>query len=273
MSNGDATEAKLQLPSEYDFSDGKYECALIEMTLPNTQSLSIPESDVKILWFSDKHFENIIHIGFVESTPTHSNHVFVTESLDLRLASFSHQGGTQLCSMINDIIKQNTKYTGKPPVLKYQRGFVSITVASRNDETEHVAYGLPIFSEELQRALGLDEDYEKMKTFLLDCKADSSYTASKVANLNLNVFFNEIHFNAVKSIVPRNNLIKILRYVPNVPTTPRTVYFRFDPPIWCPVEREKFKEFVVRIKDNDGRDVSFSGGESMFQIGFRRSHG
>ena len=272
-SNGNAAEAELDLTVEYDFTNEDYECALIEITLPYTQVLSVPSSQIGMLWFASNQFKSKDKFRKATFENFTSDHVFALEMFETLLEPFQLESGLDVCKYISDYLKLRLGSSGEAPILKYKRGYVSISLGVREDAYGNFAIGLPYMTPLLRRALGLREDDSDIKNFLKTNSRTSEYTAPDVANISLNVFFNEVQFNAVESIVPRNKDVKILRVFPNIPATPRSVHFLFDPPIWCPVEKNKYKKFIVNIKDNEGNDVSFKRGESIFQICFRKKNG
>ena len=202
-----------------------------------------------------------------------SDYLFITETIQNALPDLPVNSERELCKYLTDTLSYRLNWRGQKPEILYHRGFVSIKPGLRIDNKKLEAIGLPLFSKEIRMILGLKEDDSDFKTFLKTAKTNDLFTAPNVANVNLDVFFNEINFNAVKSIVPQNKDMRVLRYIPNTPQTPKSVYFHFNPPIWCPVEPDKFKTLIVNIKDNEGNDVTFKGGESIFQICFRKQHG
>lgn len=275
-SKQDASLASLVLPTEYDFTDGKYECALIEVFIPNTQKISLPSSKVWMLWYLPMDFEDdnwqILKTGRKEMIDG-STMMFMEEGIE-PIPSLPPRDGVDLYTCLSRHFDREQKFEGKKTHVSYFRGFCNIHVSERKDINGKVAIGFPIFRKEVKDILGMEEDEndEIVKEFLKTANELSYYPSPKVANIHMMVFFNEIYFNAVGCIIPRMEH-KIIRYLSNIPTSPRSVHYHFDPPIWCPVQAKKFKDFTVEIKDNADRKAVFEGGNSLFKICFRRKHG
>lgn len=282
MSKDDASTASLILPVEYDFTDGQYECALMEVFLPNTQRIQLPPSPVYMLWYLPSDFEDAswraLKTGKKETIES-SNMIFLEEGME-RIPSMPPRDDTDVCSAISRHIDNEMKYEGTKTSLSYFRGYIDMNVSERTDSNGRKAFGIPIFSVELKEVLGFEKDWfidqtkvnEKAKNFLKNAKSGSKFSSTKVANIHMLSFFNEVYFNAVGSIVPRIEH-KVLRFLSNAPATPRSVHFNFDPPIWLPVQAKKFKDFTVNIKDSSEKKAVFEGGQSLFNICFRRKNG
>lgn len=271
ISNKKAGEAGLTLPVKYDFTGGDYECALIQVILPNTQSVRIPATKLSMLWHVPRGFDGFpFGNNFAKELVPGSDYFLITEDIEPQLPSFPHTLNADLCVFLTKLLDDHLKHDGFKPRLSSHRGFVEISVATRRDSKGSLAIGLPIFDVKLKKVLGLEDDDSRIKEFLKTSDSKSVFTSSKVANIYLDVYYNEVFFNAAESIVPRDEEHKVLRYFPNSPLTPRSVFYNFDPPIWCPVEKKRFKFFKVNIKDNEGDDIIFEGGKSIFKIAFRK---
>lgn len=281
-STNDPSTASLVLPDELDFTDGQWECALKEVFLPNTQRIKIEPSKAYMLWYLPKDFKDESWIALKSGRKEEiagTNMIFLEEGME-PLSALPPRDGTEICTYISRYLDRELNYEGRKSSLSYFRGFVNVTVSERLDSDKKVALGFPVFSHEVKEILGMEKDWHQdlsldnsiIKNFLKSATHESIYSSPNVANIHMMVFFNEIYFNAVGSIVPRIEH-KIIRYISNVPTTPRSVYFNFDPPIWCPVQAKKFKDLTVNIKTSSEKKAEFEGGQSLFNIGFRKRYG